>query len=101
MNNDLLDAECVIEHLNNMEIIKMSEWHDSNPNDHDYSVYFDNPKRPGDIRIQIIKRNRVYYVPRSIINILSCRHLFNTNRIFTECFVQDTSVRFGKSKFSA
>jgi hypothetical protein len=66
----------------------MSEWKDTNQLDHDYSVYFDNPKKPGDIRLQIIIRKGHYFVPRSIINILSCRHSFDAADIYSECSVK-------------
>ena len=88
MIGELLNAECVLRHLENLKIISMREWQDRNTNDHDYSVYFDNPKRHGDIRLQIIKRKKSYFIPRSIISILSCRYSFNTDDIFSECSVK-------------
>ena len=88
MKDDLLMAECVLLYLQNLEIIKIDEWQDRNPSDHDYSVYFENPKRPGDVRLQIIKRKEAYFIPRSIINILSYRHSFNTDDIYSECSVK-------------
>ena len=88
MTDDLLYAECVLRHLHNMEIITIVDWQDRNPSDHDYSVYFDNPKKPGDVRLQIIKRSEKYFIPRSIINILSYRHSFDTTDIFFECAIK-------------
>ena len=88
MTGDLLDAECVLRRLENLKIISMREWQDRNTSDHDYSVYFDNPQKPGDVRLQIIKRKEKYYIPRSIINILSYRHSFNPDGIFSECSVK-------------
>ena len=85
MSDDLLNAECVIRHLQDLEVILLGEWQDRNPSDHDYSVYFENPKKPGDVRLQIIKLKERYFIPRSIINILSYRHAFNTDNIFSEC----------------
>ena len=87
MTKDLLDAECVIRHLNDLKIIAMRGWQDRNPSDHDYSIYFDNPKKQGDIRLQIIKRREIYFIPRSIVNILSYRHGFNASGIYSECSV--------------
>ena len=87
MSDDLLNAECVIRHLQNLQVISLNEWKDWNPNDHDYSVYFDNPKRPEDIRLQIIKRKERYFIPKSIISILSCRHSFGVDNIYSECSV--------------
>jgi len=60
---DLLTAECVLRHLQNLQIIPMSKWQDGNPSDHDYSVYFVNPKKRGDVRLQIIKRKKKYFIP--------------------------------------
>jgi hypothetical protein len=85
---ELLDAECVLRRLENLEIISMREWQDRNTSDHDYSVYFDNPRKPGDVRLQIVKRKERCYIPRSIINILSYRHSFNPAGIFTDCSVK-------------
>ena len=85
MNNDLLNAECVLRHLQDLHIISTGEWQDRNPSDHDYSVYFDNPKKPGDVRLQIIKRKERYFIPRSIIKILSYRHSFSAEDIYSEC----------------
>ena len=85
MTDDLLNAECVLRHLENLKIISMREWQDRNISDHDYSIYFDNPQKPGDIRLQIIKRKESCYIPRSIIKILSYRHSFNPDNIFFEC----------------
>ena len=82
MIDDLLDAECVLDRLENLNLISMREWQDRNKSDHDYSVYFDNPQKPGDIRLQIIKRKEKCYIPRSIISILSYRHSFNPDDIF-------------------
>ena len=88
MTVDLLDAECVLRCLDVMKIISMREWQDRNTSDHDYSVYFDNPQKPGDVRLQIIKRKERYYIPRSIINILSYCHSFNPDEIFSDCSVK-------------
>jgi len=87
VTNDLLDADCVIRHLHDLKIIAMRIWRDTNPDDHDYSLDFDNPKRIGNIRLQIVKRKERYFIPRSIINILSCRHRFNAGGIYSECSV--------------
>jgi len=88
MTGELLSAECVLRHLENLRIISMREWQDRNPNDHDYSVHFDNPKKTGDVRLQIIKRKKSYFIPSSIINILSCRYSFSTDDIYSECSVR-------------
>jgi len=87
MNNDLLNAECVIQHLRNLNVIAACEWRNQHPNDQDYSVLFDNPKHKGDIRIQIVKRANEYYIPRSLVGILSYRHYFNADAIFNECSI--------------
>jgi len=86
--DDLLTAACVLQHLKNLQIISMSKWQDENPSDHDYSIFFYNPKKHGDIGLQIIKRKEKYYIPRSTINILSCRHSFNADVIYSECSVK-------------
>ena len=87
MTNDLLNAECVLLHLENLNIILMREWKDRNPSNHDYSIYFENPKKPGDVRLQIIKRREMYFVPKSLVNILSYRHSFSVDNIYSECSV--------------
>ena len=87
MTADLLGAECVIQHLNSLKIISMRDWQDRNSSDHDYSVYFDNPNKPGDVRLQIIKRSDKCFIPRSIVMILSYRHYFNAENILLECAV--------------
>ena len=87
MSKDLLDAECVLNHLQRLQIILFREWQDRNPSDHDYPIYFDNPQKPGDISLQIIKRKERYFVSRSIINILSIRHSFDADVIYSECSI--------------
>jgi hypothetical protein len=88
LSDDLLNAECVIQHLKKLQIISLGKWQDQNPVDHDYSVYFEGLKKPGDVRLQIIKRKEKYFIPRSIINILSCRHSFGAEIIYSECSVK-------------
>jgi hypothetical protein len=86
LNDDLLNAECVIRHLQELQIISLREWQDRNPSDHKYSIYFTNPKENGDISLQIIKQKDRYFIPRSTIRILSYRHAFDTENIFSECY---------------
>jgi len=88
VNCDLLNAECVLQHLESLKIISMCEWKNRHPSDQDYSIYFENPKSPGDVRLQIIKRKGSYFIPRSIINILSYRHSFNADGIYSHCAVK-------------
>ena len=87
MNDDLLNAECVMRYLLDLQIISLREWQDRNSSDHKYYVYFVNPKENGDVSLQIIKRKNRYFIPRSIINILAYRHNFDTGNIFLECSV--------------
>ena len=82
MCEELLDAECVIRHLCNLNIIIPSSWKDSNTCDHIYPQHFDNPKASGIITLNIIKRNEMYFVPCSRIKILSYRHAFKTDNIY-------------------
>jgi hypothetical protein len=58
VNKDLLDADCVIQHLCNKNIISFIEWRSQHPNDQNYNVYF-NPisDKAGDIGLNIIKRS--------------------------------------------
>jgi hypothetical protein len=88
MTDDLLDAECAIEHLCTLRIIENTDWKGNHYLDNDsadYSIFFDNPNHEGDIRLQIIKRARQYFIPCSIIKILVKRHHFNVNNILEEC----------------
>ena len=87
MKNDLLDAECVIQHLEVLQVISVTDWHDRNKSDHDYYVRFYKPDRPGEIQLQIVKLDEHCYVPRSSVTILSYRHNFNTGNIFSNCKV--------------
>lgn len=90
MNNDLLDANCVIQHLTNFGMILHRQWTDNqiNPPDYsEYAVYFNNPNNNGDIRLQIITRSGRHLVSSSIIKILSHRHHFNADVIFTNCAI--------------
>ena len=88
MNEDLLDAECVIRRLCEQRIIEMREWQNRHPNNQDYSVHFDHPDVTGDIELHIIKRSGRFYIPRSLIGILSYRHCFNADDIYFECSVE-------------
>jgi len=61
MTGELLNAECVIEHLNNNNIITMSDWQNRHPADQNYTVYFTNPSNlTADVGIYIIKRSGKY-----------------------------------------
>ena len=90
MTQDLLDADCVITHLCALNIISNRSWKSQQLNnaEADYSVFFDNPNNNGDVRLQIIKRDEDYYVPRSTIKILALRHRINPINILTECAIQ-------------
>jgi hypothetical protein len=90
MTDDLLDAECVIHHLCNRRVIVMRDWksrHFTSRDSFDYSVYFDRPDTHGDVRLQIISRETCYFVPRSLVKILSFRLRFNAESIYQECMV--------------
>ena len=90
MTDDLLDAECVIQHLCNQRVISMIDWKSShlhNQDAFDYSVYFDQPDTHSDIRMQIISRGARYFIPRSLVKILSFRYRFNAESIYLECAV--------------
>jgi hypothetical protein len=91
MISDLLDAECAIKRLCALKIIKNTDWKGKNYFDDvstDYSVYFDNPNHEGDVRLQIVKRARQYFVPCSIVKILAKRHHFDANSILEECSIK-------------
>jgi hypothetical protein len=88
VTEDLLDAECVIRHLCDRRIISMRDWksrHFLEQDSFDYSVYFDQPDNHGDVRIQIIGRKTQYFIPRSLVKILSFRYRFNAEHIYSEC----------------
>ena len=88
MTDDLLSAECVLRHLESLRIIAMREWQDRNTSDHDYPIIFDNPQEPGDVELQIIKRKDRCFISRSRVNILSIRHSFNADGIYSECSIK-------------
>jgi hypothetical protein len=88
MNEDVLDAECVINHLANLNIIKVHTWQNPSPNDQDLSVFFEIPGRAGNIGLQIIKRSGCYYIHRSRIAILAHRYGFDADTICTYCAVK-------------
>jgi hypothetical protein len=86
--NDLLNADCVIQHLLDSNIISLVEWKREHPNDQTYNIYFNRPiGLTSDIGINFIKRTGSYYVSRSLIKILSYRHRFNTDAIFRNCVI--------------
>jgi len=90
MNRDLLDAECVIQHLCNLGMIMHYPWTNQQlipPDYSEYAVIFNNPNNLGDIRLQIIVRSGKHYISSSIVKILAHRHHFNPNNILTNCFV--------------
>ncbi|GHV80508.1 hypothetical protein AGMMS49944_22990 [Spirochaetia bacterium] len=87
MTEDLLDAECVIGQLCDQNVISRASWKNSHPNDQEYSVYFNHLGSVGEIHLWIIKRSGEFYISRSLITILSCRHRFNADTIFTLCKV--------------
>jgi hypothetical protein len=86
MTSDLLDAECVINHLSKQNVISIIEWKNRHPNDQDYTVYFiRDGSTKSDIGINIIKRSEKYYVSLSLVKILAYRHQFETKDIYKEC----------------
>jgi hypothetical protein len=89
MTEDLLDAECVIRHLGDQSIISICDWKNKHPNNQDYQVFFDHPGgTTGDIGLHIIKRSGQYFISRSLVTILSYRHRFNADHIYSECAVK-------------
>ena len=90
MTDDLLDAECAINHLCTLGIMKNRDWksrHYLDNDSADYSVFFDNPDNKGDIRLQIIKRAEQYCVSCSIVKVLAKRHNFDASNILIECSI--------------
>jgi hypothetical protein len=86
--NVLLDAECVINNLYSQRLISMRDWQNRHPSDQNYSIFFPNPNDlVSDIVIHITKRSGRYFVLRSLVDVLSYRHQFNPDRIYTECAV--------------
>jgi len=91
MKEELLDAECVIKHLCKQNIILITNWQNQHPADQNYLVYFNHPNNEiGDIVLSIIKRKEKYYISRSLVGILSYRHHFNADNIYTECYTRMT-----------
>jgi len=86
--SDLLDADCVMQHLVDGNIISFVEWKREHPNDQSYNVFFNRPVGlTSDININFIKRSGNYFISRSQIKVLSYRHQFNTDNIFRNCAI--------------
>jgi UDP-glucose 4-epimerase len=81
----LLDAGCVINHLADLNIIKLQSWEKSSPSDYSRSVNFESPDGSGKVVLEIIKRSERYFVNRSQIKILAKRYGFDPAPIFTSC----------------
>ena len=89
MKNELLNAECVLEHLNSKHLITMRDWQNKHPADQDYTIYFSNPNNlTSDVGVYIIKRSGKYFILRSLIDVLSYRHNFNADNIYIECAIK-------------
>jgi len=87
--DELLDAECVINHLHDRHLITIRDWQNQHPSNQDYTVYFSNPNDlTSDIGVYIIKRSGRYFVLRSLVDVLSYRHSFNADNIYNECVVR-------------
>ena len=75
--SDLLNADCVIQHLLDCNIISLVEWKREHPNDQTYNVYFNCPiGLTSDLGINFIKRSGNYYISRSLVKVLSYRHQY-------------------------
>ena len=86
--NDLLIADCVIQHLMNGNVISFVEWRREHPNDQNYNIFFNRPiGLTSDIIINFIKRSGNYYISRSQIKLLSYRHRFNADNIYRNCTI--------------
>jgi len=86
--NDLLNADCVMQHLLEINIISLVEWKREHPNDQSYNVYFNRPTGlTSDVGINFIKRSGNYYVSCSLIRLLSCKLRFNADNIFRNCAI--------------
>jgi hypothetical protein len=85
LNTKFLDAACVINHLADLNIIKMQSWEKSSPNDYSRSAFFESPAGTGKVVLQIIKRSERYYIHRSHVKTLSRRYGFDPAPIFTNC----------------
>jgi len=84
--NDLLNAECVMQHLVDGNVVSYIEWKREHPYDQSYNVFFNRPVGlTSDININFIKRSGDYFVSRSQIKILSYRHRFNADNIYINC----------------
>jgi hypothetical protein len=85
LNTKYLDAACVINHLADLNIIKMQSWQKSSPNDYSRSASFENPDGKGKVVLQIIKRSERYYINRSQIKTLARSFGFDPAPIFADC----------------
>ena len=88
MSQDLLDADCVIGHLCGQNVISMTAWRNTNPSDNEFPAYFDRPSTNGRISLWIIRRSGNFFVSRSSVAVLSCRHRFDPSGIYTACAVK-------------
>jgi hypothetical protein len=93
MNEDLLDADCVINYLVNLNIIKMRVWREgSNPADHIYTKLFDGMhEKCNTVLLEIIKRTAQYYTNCSGIRILTKRYNFDPVPILTRCSIENAT----------
>ena len=86
--NDLLNADCVMQHLSDSNIISLVEWKREHPNDQAYNVYFNRPiGLTSDVIINFIKRAGIYYISCSQIRLLSYKLRFNADNIFRNCAI--------------
>jgi hypothetical protein len=90
--NDLLEAECVLNHLANKKIITLIDWKQKDNiihiKDVDYGIYFPGAGLSSNVQIRIIKRSGKFYILKSKVEFLSCRYQFDAEDILKECAVR-------------
>jgi hypothetical protein len=75
--DNFFEAEGVINLLVQKGIIKPTEWKRTHPDAKNYSISFDRQNGPGIIMLEICKKDGVYYISKSRLNILSQRYGFS------------------------
>jgi hypothetical protein len=85
MNDDLLNAECVIQHLHDQDFILLHDkrWVFSDNNM--IEVQFPIKNKSAVITLQFVKITGQYFIPRTRIRILACLYEFDADTIYLRC----------------
>lgn len=87
MNNDLLDAECVIQQLRTQNVILLKDRRLLSDSE-SVEVQFDVRNKTAVITVQFVKRTGQYFVPCTRIRILACKYGIKADIIYQMCRVE-------------